>query len=243
MAREEGLLKQVDIDAKWVQLLEEHTGTWYARAYQKDNLLDTGYRKKIQLNKNAVSAKNNPAGFLKRAEVTRLYEILQLITDEIAPGIPSFEGAKALNAEFIIAARHWGRSNGHTPGSVHRDCHNIDENGIMTAWMSYNDVTKTSGSIRFWRDSIRFPHDLKSPYNQVRREPMDRVLDLEAKKGNVVLFDARMLHQSLPNETDENGLRMSWFIANKDYLERNGLLNNAKKRKPSMEWFLPSVTS
>ena len=90
----------------------------------------------------------------------------------------------------------------------------------MTASVLLHRLTKENGSVKFWVDSVQFPHDKKNPKRYVSKEPEDRTCTWEGDKGTMRVWDARMLHQSLPNKTNETTLKFAWTVMTRSYIKK-----------------------
>lgn len=163
---------------------------------------------------------------LKRENVNKCKKIVQKITNSLKLETligPSWKNAQIDDCELIIAGKRSKISNGRTPCSIHRDGdfkEGLEYCEYLTASVLLHKLTLENGSVKFWMNSVQFPHDPKNPNRHVDKEPEDCICTWTGDKGTMRVWDARMLHQSLPNKTNETTLKFAWNILSKGYIAK-----------------------
>lgn len=111
-------------------------------------------------------------------------------------------------AEIIVAPPASGVSNSHSKNRIHRDYHGLEHDVFMC--MLFLDKTGPDNGIEFWPNSVGrlVDHD----------HPKQAIKDLESdvpvfESGELAIWHARTLHQSLANKTDRQRLSLSWYIS------------------------------
>jgi hypothetical protein len=220
ITREEGLLISRKVPEDLMGQLEGHIDGWFERIVLHDPLVESTARKILGLDK-LVEQK-----IVSRQDINKCKQILQKITNSLnlekLKG-PSWKRAQIAVCDFIIAGKMSKNSNGRSPCAVHRDGEfedGLEHCELLTASVLLHKLTSENGSVKYWKDSVLFPHDIRSPYRYINKEPEDRTYIWEGDKGTMRVWDARMLHQSLPNKTNQTTLKLAWSIMTRRYVAK-----------------------
>jgi hypothetical protein len=218
--REEGLLISRKVPEDLMAQLEANIDGWFEKILLCYPLAESATRKIVRIDRIEKLAG------LKRENVNKCKKIVQKITNSLKLETligPSWKNAQIDDCELIIAGKRSKISNGRTPCSIHRD--GDFEEGLeyceyLTASVLLHKLTLENGSVKFWMNSVQFPHDPKNPNRHVDKEPEDCICTWTGEKGTMRVWDARMLHQSLPNKTNETTLKFAWNILSKGYIAK-----------------------
>ena len=115
---------------------------------------------------------------------------------------------------IVVAPKCGAKSNSWKAGKIHRDFSNPEISGVYTFMLFLDPVTKDNGAIQIWRESKTCPvepHHKERGILQRRLAP-ELVLGGE---GTLKIWDARLLHRSLPNTTTRDRTTLLWMIKNK----------------------------
>jgi hypothetical protein len=118
----------------------------------------------------------------------------------------------AEKAGISIAPPNSTRSNAWTCGAVHRDFNDVDQSGVYVFLLCVDEMTEENGAIRFWRGSKNCRVDKRNPKRALKK--LKQVPNtLVGKKGTVFVFDARLVHEPLPNKTDTRRVLLGWQVS------------------------------
>jgi hypothetical protein len=118
----------------------------------------------------------------------------------------------AEKAGISIAPPNTTRSNAWTCGAVHRDFNDVDQSGVYVFLLCVDEMTVDNGAIRFWRGSKNCRVDKRNPKRALKK--LKQVPNtLVGKKGTVFVFDARLVHEPLPNKTDTRRVLLGWQVS------------------------------
>ncbi len=112
----------------------------------------------------------------------------------------------------MLAPRVNGRSNWWTKGKTHCDFAYTEVAGIYTIMYCIDEIAEENGAVQIWKESKYSNHDAKNP-TQATKDM--KVTSLVGPKGTVFIWDARLLHQSLPNKTNKARRVLIWMISSK----------------------------
>jgi hypothetical protein len=127
----------------------------------------------------------------------------------------------AEKAGISIAPPNSTRSNAWTCGAVHRDFNDVDQSGVYVFLLCVDEMTEENGAIRFWRGSKNCRVDKRNPKRALKK--LKQVPNtLVGKKGTVFVFDARLVHEPLPNKTDTRRVLLGWQVS-KPSVELSGV--------------------
>ena len=73
-------------------------------------------------------------------------------------------------------------------------------------------VTEENGSINMWCDLKKTPHDSNNPSRGKKGMVVKTLL---GPKSTVFIWDARLLHQSLPNKSNNARTVLAWLVTSK----------------------------
>jgi hypothetical protein len=121
---------------------------------------------------------------------------------------------RIMHPTLVMAPALNSRSTSYTHGIIHRDLSNVDKTGVYTFVLFLDDVTPDNGAIKMWPKSKNCPHDRRSPKRVIKKSMLeDRIL--HGPRGTVCIWDARLLHQSLPNRTNKLRRTLVWMVNSK----------------------------
>jgi len=104
----------------------------------------------------------------------------------------------------VVAAPTRDRSLPWVHGPVHID---KQTKGVCSFLHMLHDVTSQNGAMKFWPNTTESPFNPKNGVDQ--QEPSKETTN---KDGTLLVFDSRMVHQSLPNTTEGQRLVISGFV-------------------------------
>lgn len=114
-------------------------------------------------------------------------------------------------ASLVLAPEVNGRSNSWTRGLIHRDFSDVNVTGIYSFSLCLDKVTLNNGAVRIWPTTQHTPYDPRHPKNSIKHQ---HYKDLTGEEGEVWMWDARLLHQSLPNSTKEKRCTLHFYVHN-----------------------------
>ena len=216
--KKEGFLKAFDVDQKIKDNILELTKDWASKLFKYDPRHEQGLRKLIII-KGMIDV-----GLINQTDFDDLMKNLQVITDVITrdvdiPGFGGLGGCAHRDAGIIIAPKASRRTHEWTHGVIHRDDDMNKHGGVLAAEFVLDTITKENGSIRFWPTSLFAPCEPKHNDRYVKHLSCR---ELTAKKGSVKVWDARMLHQSLPNKGNKSTVKLLWHIVSKSWQKKHG---------------------
>ena len=129
--------------------------------------------------------------------------------------IDSVEGLRyselvVIKPMVVRAPPDCSQSNSWSTGPMHPDQWEYKKSGLYTCIYFVDEVTAENGAIRFWPYTARVPFDRNNP---VAKDEPSRIITGEA--GTLLVFDSRIVHQSLPNKTEEKRDTITWFLCAK----------------------------
>jgi len=122
-------------------------------------------------------------------------------------------GASLVVAPPTIAGKK--SSNSWTLGPVHRDQENLTLESVYSIMIFLDKVTEENGTIKFWRGSQMVKVQPKNAPRSAEQAGL-KTENCFGPEGNVAVWDARLLHQSLPNKTKCPRNTLHVFMARKD---------------------------
>jgi hypothetical protein len=116
---------------------------------------------------------------------------------------------------LLVAPANSSLSNSWSRGRLHRDF--IDEKitGVYTFMLFVDAVTSTNGCIEFWPNSQSVVLDPKNPERAIATRGLSKELVVRAA-ATVMAWDARILHRSLPNSTQDRRISLIWTVTSLD---------------------------
>ena len=106
-----------------------------------------------------------------------------------------------------------GESRKHTQGAMHRD-QKIAEISECCQFLSpMDDINDNGGGVRIWPDTKTTATNRKCP-NRHSPENLEPV-DMLGNKGDVIVFDQRLLHRSLVNMTKNTTVKLTFSVHKK----------------------------
>jgi len=106
-----------------------------------------------------------------------------------------------------------GRSRQHTNGKIHRDQVNTDVGGCYHFLLLMHDIDNNGGGVRMWPNTTTTASNERCPTRSIPSDVLPQ--DLLGKKGDVCVFDQRLLHQSLANQTDQTTVKFIFGVHRK----------------------------
>jgi hypothetical protein len=110
-----------------------------------------------------------------------------------------------------VAPPAGSRSSFWAKGKMHRDFLDIETSGCYTFELLIDPMTLDNGAVWYWPESRKKTHDVKNPSRGM--EGMD-VRSPTGPGRTVIVWDARILHQSLPNSSDQFRTAIIWLVSN-----------------------------
>jgi hypothetical protein len=146
------------------------------------------------------------------AELEAITPLLLRITSEARNkiGFP-VKQPMVQRASMIIAPKSSSLSNPWTKGSVHRDFNNLEQSGVYTFLLFLDEVTVENGTIQLWKGTKLMAIDERHPERPMERIGLTPEL-LVGPEGALYIWDARLLHRSLPNSTGEWRRTLQWYV-------------------------------
>jgi ectoine hydroxylase-related dioxygenase (phytanoyl-CoA dioxygenase family) len=93
---------------------------------------------------------------------------------------------------------------------MHPDQWDHKKSGLYTCVYFVDEVTAENGAIEFWPYTAHVPFDRRNPV--ARNEPSQIIT---GPAGTLLVFDSRIVHQSLPNGTEEKRDTLTWGLCSK----------------------------
>jgi hypothetical protein len=119
---------------------------------------------------------------------------------------------------FVVACKTKKRGqHPYTKGPLHRD-QDYEGPGYLSALLFLSKVTKTNGCVHLWRGTESTAMDAHNPLRCVEGRKFNV---LKGLAGKLFLFDSRLLHQSMPNLSDETRITYQWLIHTSGVLRPN----------------------
>lgn len=115
------------------------------------------------------------------------------------------------NYEILVAPPVNNNSNSWTRGYVHRDSAGKNNGPVKTytCILFLVDVTEENGAIRFWPETVGMDNpDVRHPYRMGKASKHE--VSITGKAGTLLVFDAAIWHQSLPNSTTSPRPTVLW---------------------------------
>ncbi len=126
-------------------------------------------------------------------------------------GLPLTTPVIGLSGNIVIAPKCGRVSNGWRKGNIHRDFNSPEVSGVYTFMLFLDDVTADNGAIEIWKESEECQ---VNPKNSMRAIDQDNLISecVEGKAGSLYIWDARLLHRSLPNKTETDRVTIAWVV-------------------------------
>lgn len=143
-------------------------------------------------------------------ELDTLNPCLHKLVDESKKRIAFPLSFVRINAPIIIVAPPVSsHSNFWSKGTIHRDMDSVDTSGVYSFLLLLGNMTKENGSVSFWPCSNGWAIDGKHPTRFTKMCPSITVVGCA---GTLFVWDARILHQSLPNQTTRYRVGLHWIV-------------------------------
>jgi hypothetical protein len=163
-------------------------------------------------------AQNNPNMFrtgqrrLIQCPTPWLDPLLQLMIEEAKQKVkfPLKSKCQVLHPSIVVAPAVGSRSSAHTRSIVHRDYDTIKLSGVYTFELFLDDIEQSQPQVRFWHESKLCPLDPRNPKRDINKFGLEST-DIFGIRGTVYIWDSRILHQSLPNTTQERRRAVIWM--------------------------------
>jgi hypothetical protein len=111
----------------------------------------------------------------------------------------------------VVAPRLNSRSNFWSRGPIHRDYSATEFSGVYSFLICIDAVTEENGAVILWPDTKKCPIVPTHPHRYLAK--LSHVSHmLVGQKGTVFVWDARLLHQSLPNKSTKPRTTLQWFV-------------------------------
>ncbi len=156
--------------------------------------------------------------------VRQLYKLEEEETNRVLGDLLELvEEAKQLSTSFhckdprvqspgmVMAPPVSGRSSSWAKGQIHRDFDDTTVSGVYSFLLCLTDVDASNGAIELWPGSTKIPHDPQFPMRYINRYKLESKI-LTGQKGTLWIWDARILHRSLPNQTSKRRNTLMWFV-------------------------------
>lgn len=153
---------------------------------------------------------------IKNNESFASKELMTVIHDAVKAelGKVGITGTMKFSNEEWIVARPLRNQRVKNPGIIHRDVP-YKSSGYLTVIILLGTLEHGYGSIQLWQNShllesgrtADFPPNFKR--DKLKKCPST---EIEPADGNLIIFDSRLIHQSLPHTQDEQRNALSFFI-------------------------------
>ena len=106
------------------------------------------------------------------------------------------------------------QENTHYP--THRDLENTEISGCHQFLSLMDDINDNGGGVRIWPDTKTTVLNGECPIRHLTKdlEPVDML----GNKGDVIVFDQRLLHRSLVNKTKNTTVKLTFSVHKKDLI-------------------------
>jgi len=119
---------------------------------------------------------------------------------------------KIVKPLIVVAPKKSKLSNSWTKGGIHRDFDCVETSGVYSFMLFLDEVTAENGAIEFWKDSkLCGPLEKKCPERAINKAGLASEV-ATGPKAYVMVWDARILHRSLPNKSQNQRLTLQWLV-------------------------------
>jgi ectoine hydroxylase-related dioxygenase (phytanoyl-CoA dioxygenase family) len=147
---------------------------------------------------------------LDNVKMEDIRPLLDLIMEEARDRIKfPLKKTRLVRASLVIAPASSNRSNSWTTGQIHRDFSDVDMSGVYVFYLCIDEITEHNGAITFWPESKTCPVSTKTPRRFIKNMQSTTLL---GPRGTMFVWDARLLHQSLPNKTAGARKALVWLV-------------------------------
>ena len=149
--------------------------------------------------------------FTREVDHEALEPFFKMIVEEAKKKInfPIKSATRNQEPVVVVAPAVSSRSNKWSKGKLHRDFSSVDESGVYTFELCLDEMTKKNGAIDFWSQTTKTEHDERHPDRGLEGMTAETIV---VPKNTVLVWDSRLLHQSLPNETDSERKAIIWLV-------------------------------
>jgi ectoine hydroxylase-related dioxygenase (phytanoyl-CoA dioxygenase family) len=156
-------------------------------------------------------------GIISEIDLEILKKEQQRLSEQITAGIPEFANCAVDGANLICAPATSHSSSGNSNGKIHRDCSSTDDEGLLVVELLLDDIRLDNGTVKFWPKSIYVPCQAKNPSRHIAiMDSKDEYEYLVASAGDIMVWDARILHQSMSNSSRSPSVKLHWFIEGRE---------------------------
>ena len=103
-----------------------------------------------------------------------------------------------------------GESRKHTQGAMHRDQQITEISGCHQFLSLMDDINNNGGGVRIWPDTKTTVLNGECPTRHLPKNL--KPVDMLGNKGDVVVFDQRLLHRSLVNKTNNTTVKLTFHV-------------------------------
>ena len=181
-----------------------------ATTYYADDCLSNKVRRRIDIEEWAATGR----GIISDQELSDLTDELKIISHDITKDIPGMEHSEASEKNLVIASAKSTLASAvvRDAGPTHRDCPGVEDEGLLVCEMALTPVTLTNGTVKLYHNTTHTPCDPKHPNREVEKMTTGGYEYMIADKGDIMVWDARILHQSMANVTGKLSCKLHWFI-------------------------------
>ena len=134
-------------------------------------------------------------------------EIVEVAKSLKSKKLPLKKAILAPGLDIVVAPPVSRKSNSWTKGPIHRDYEGGNP-GVCNFFLCMDDVTEENGAIELWEESKNVKIEKTNPERNLRKLKSRK---LTGPKGTVFVFDARLIHRSLPNATTKSRSTLVWY--------------------------------
>ncbi len=151
--------------------------------------------------------------FHQNCEGTELQPLPDLIVREARASVnfPIKSKTRIQEPVLVVAPPVSSRKNSWTCGSIHRDFDSMEESGVCTFYLCLEDLTEHNGPTKLWPHSKNCPCEAQHRGRGIERMKLKSEI-LLGGRGTVLVWDSRLLHQSLPNKNETMRMGIAWMV-------------------------------
>jgi len=118
--------------------------------------------------------------------------------------------------KYVIPPKHikWleapGESRKHTHGTIHRDQKVTELSGCYQFLLLMDDINNNGGGVRIWPNTKTTTINSRCPKRQIPDNVVP--IDILGNKGDVIVFDQRLLHMSLANKSNNTTVKLTFAV-------------------------------
>ena len=153
-----------------------------------------------------LSGRRNLVRVLCSIDLKHTKRVMDVITEKIKCSLPD-DGKLTASSSRVVIAPPRAHVNWWTPGPIHRDC-DTELPGYLSILVLMNDVGQKNGSVKLWPGTQHTTLNDRDPNKSVAGKEF---VYMTGKKGTAFVFDSRLLHRSVGNQTETACLKVQWF--------------------------------